>query len=119
MAATTDQTESSAYRLVDAQNQGWYSAAAGTYEADYGFQRGLPTLTFSQLQADRGPLRPVQPITGDDEKWLRSLFDTAGRKAIATLAAALESVFHEIREHQGGLGGATNSYNYAERTLRA
>jgi hypothetical protein len=50
---------------------------------------------------------------------MRGLFDAAGQKTIATLAAALERVFHQIRESHGGLQSASGSYEYAKRTLQA
>jgi hypothetical protein len=114
---------STPYRIVDGWNQGWHSGRSGElgeiYTADYGHERGLDARSFGELAAARGPLRPVEPITAGDEANLWRLFDAAGRKTIATLAAALESVFHQIRESHGGLQSASGSYEYAKRTLLA
>jgi hypothetical protein len=110
------------YRVVDRDNQGWFGGPddeLGTrYTADYGFQRDLEDRTLEQLRATRGPVRPVEPITDEDERELQRLLRQAGRKAVATLAAALESVFHQIREERGGLA-AHDSYDFAKRTLMA
>lgn len=116
------------YRVVDRDNQGWHQvgAVAGTgpamYSADYGFKRDLADRTFEQLAETRSPLRPVEPITNEDQAELRRLFAIAGRKTITTLAAAVESVFHEIREireARGGPGSRGGSWDYANRTLKA
>jgi hypothetical protein len=110
------------YRVVDRENQGWHGGpddALGTrYTADYGFKRDLDDRTFEHVLATRGPVRPVEPNTDEDEGELRHLLRQAGRKAVATLAAALESVFHQIREERGGLA-AHDSYDFAKRTLMA
>lgn len=109
-------------RVVDTHNQGWYltGSAEGppVYQAAYGFQRDLAVMPYGQLAACRGPLRPVLPVTDADEDDLAGLFDQAGRKTVTTIAAALEVVFHEIREEQGGLF-APGSYAYARRTMLA
>lgn len=112
-------------RLVDADNQGWYatSETAGgpiVYRADFGLRQGLPRpLTLDAITRDRGPWRSVQPITDDDDTLIRDTFGRVGRKTIATLAAALEEVFHELRESRGGLATAHDSWEYANRTLTA
>jgi hypothetical protein len=119
-------------RYVDSQNQGWHPTGADgdavLYAADYGhppppgaatrYQRDLPPRGLDELAATRGPLRPVEPITDADRALLVSTFQKAGRKTITTLAAALEQLFHEIREAHGGLQADT-SYDFARRTLTA
>lgn len=112
------------YRVVDARNQGWHPVGGhGTedawYAADYGFQRDLEDRTWDQLLATRAPLRPVEPITGDDEAELRELFGRAGRKTITTLAAALETAFHEIREMRRTTRNDDDSYDWTRRTVMA
>jgi hypothetical protein len=117
------ETTGHAYRFVDAQNQGWQPVGGSQGEtplwaADYGFKRDLGNRSLPDLEATRGPLRPVEPITDDDQAELCHLFTIAGRKAITTLAAALEAVFHQVRESRGGLNGP-GSWEYAKRTLMA
>jgi hypothetical protein len=112
------------YRVVDADNQGWYlthDAGPGRreiYSAGYRRQ-DLPARSGDELAATRGPLRPVLPITDEDEQRMRELFAEAGRKAVATLAAALDTVFEQLRDSRGGLGHAGDSYAYAMRTMKA
>ena len=71
------------YRVVDRENQGWHGGpddALGTrYTADYGFKRDLEDRTLEQVLAMRGPVRPVEPITDEDEAELRHLLRQAGR----------------------------------------
>jgi hypothetical protein len=112
------------YRVVDSRNQGWHPSSDGgggtVWAADYGFMRDLENRSYEDLEATRGPLRPVEPITDADEAELRDLFTTAGRKTITSLAAALEQVFHELRESAGPEGWQSpGSYEYATRTLKA
>jgi hypothetical protein len=106
-------------RLVDANNQGWLHTGDGVYRADYGKSRGLAPMTLADLAQQRGPVRPVEPITDEDDGLLRETFRRCGRKAIATMAAALDVVFHEVRQSRGGLSNASESYDFAKRTLRA
>jgi hypothetical protein len=108
-------------RVVDADNQGWYStrSSGGALVYCAGYRReDLPERSLEELAATRGPLRPVLHITDDDDAEMRRLFAQAGRKTIATLAAALETVFHQLRESRGGLG-AHDSYEFAMRTIKA
>lgn len=110
------------YRVVDPQGQGWLLAMDGNggfeYQPScrYGELPGMHGL--AELEAARGPLRPVLPVTDDDEQLIRRLLGECGRKAVATLAAAIEQVFHELREAAGGLS-APGSYETATRLLKA
>jgi hypothetical protein len=110
------------HRVVDHANQGWYPSSDGQggviYSAGYGFRRDLEPRSYEDLAATRGPLRPVEPVTDDDQAALHGLFAAAGRKTIATLAAAIEVVFHRVREEHGGLA-ARGSWEFARRTLTA
>lgn len=118
----SEQTTTWPSRVVDRENQGWYlTQDAGRnliYSAGYRRQ-GLPERYRDELAATRGPLRPVLPITDADYAEMRRLFTQAGRKTIATLAAAVETVFHQLRESRGGLGSAHDSFEYAMRTMKA
>lgn len=110
-------------RYVDSDNQGWLPTLDGdgqiVYRADYGTGRGLPARSLPELVATRGPIRPVLPITDEDQALLEATFTTAGRKTITTIASALEEVFHRARETRGGLSAVHDSYHYAMRTLTA
>lgn len=98
------------YRVVDAHHQGWHptSTTVGgptVYAADYGIQReglGEPR-TLDELEAERGPLRPVLPITDEDTQELRAALKAAGRKAVYTVAVAVQRAVNELRELHGGL----------------
>lgn len=119
-------------RLVDRENQGWYLTTEG-----YVHNWNEPALTLDELDKQRAPWRPVLSVTDEDVASLEAAFERAGRKTITTLAAAIEQVFHELREHE--LAGhhadagptssdafigatyvsASESYDYAKRTLTA
>lgn len=114
------------YRAVDRENYGWYQA--GTREGGTVWTTGLINGLdckfgdYGDLAAARGPVRPVLPVTDADEEDLRALFAQAGRKTIATLAAALDDVFHRLREqHCGGQWDRDThgGYEYARRTMMA
>lgn len=105
------------YRVVDAHHQGWHPVAGRGYSADYGFDRDLADRDLETLAATCGPLRPVLPITAADRARLRALFGQAGRKSVATVCSALETVFHQLREAAGG--PTSEAYHAAWRQLRA
>lgn len=102
------------HRVVTQDGHAWMLTVGG-YSAGY----GTPTRTLDELREAHPLLRPVEPITDEDEALLRETFQRAGRKTITTLAAALEQVFHELRESAGGLAAVHDSYDYAKRTLIA
>jgi len=108
--------EDKPYRLVDAENYGWLVTGSGDYRAPL---LAVERMTLAEITAKRGPWRPVEPISDEDEQDLTTVFAACGRKTIATLAAALEVVHDELRESKGGLGQAHDSTDYAERTLTA
>lgn len=119
-------TDSVPYRVVDRDNYGWYQAgtAGGGTRWTTGLINGLDLefAAYAGLAAQRGPVRPVEPVTDADEAGLHALFGQAGRKTITTLAAALEDVFHRLRErHCGGRWDqdAHGGYEYARRTMMA
>lgn len=112
------------YRVVDTFNQGWHPTGGKDEEPVYETFTGLhgermPGRTWNELMATRAPLRPVENVTDEDVATLRALFAEAGRKTITTLATALESVHHQVRELHGGLDEAHASYGWAQRTLVA
>lgn len=91
-----------ASRVVDQSGQGWYLASNGDgggfhWAASYGFNRGLSTFPdLPALQAARGLLRPVRPVTDEDTAALEAAFTTSGRKAVTTLCAALHEVLTSL-----------------------
>ncbi|GLY08229.1 hypothetical protein [Actinoplanes sp. NBRC 101535] len=114
------------YRVVDTHGQGWHLslAADGTstrYSADYGWKRDLPDgITYDQLTADRGPLRPVLAPTDAEVDAIEKAIDLAGRKAVLTIAAALEAIVHEARQQLIDQGTSVPaSYEPSMRTVLA
>lgn len=112
------------YRLVDRLNNGWLHTGGGSYQADTYRPHNSPILRpkkmqLPELDVQNGPLRPVLPLLADDAELLREAFRRCGRKTVTTVAAALEEVFHRLRNAMGGLGNATGSYDYAARTMIA
>ncbi|WP_435245208.1 hypothetical protein [Streptomyces tendae] len=78
------------YRVVDASMQGWYRRSGdGLYDADSRHARGLETMTYEDLAATRGPLRPVEPPSTTDSDAVRAALAGAGRKAAASLLVAV------------------------------
>jgi hypothetical protein len=55
-------------------------------------------LDYAALETAHGPLRPVLAADATDVAELERLLAVGGRKAVTSLAAALETVFHEVRE---------------------
>lgn len=108
-------------RVVDRDNQPW--RLLGEHEHDTRYTPELDTdlgvHTYEQLDDTRGPLRPVEPMHREDESRLRDAFDRAGHQAVATLAAALETVHNEHRHHRGGTSAPQESYGYARRSMTA
>jgi hypothetical protein len=113
------------YRVVDSHNQSWLTAGptgegGHLYNPSYsGQQAGLQPMTLPQLAAGRGGWRPVVPATDEEEAAIEGALRGAGRKAVASVCAALEVLFDEVRQAHGGLTRAHDSYEAATRTLVA
>jgi hypothetical protein len=112
------------YRVVDGCNQGWLTTGptdepGHEYEPSYGSKRGLGRMTLDRIAAERGGWRPVVPPTEDETAAVNAALGAAGRKAITSTAAALEVVFHQVREQAGGLSNANESYEAARMALMA
>lgn len=63
------------------------------------------------VERTRGPLRPVKPITDEDEQLLRHALAAAGRKAVYTVAVAVQprrdrGEGHDLRRSFNGSAGA-------------
>lgn len=81
------------YRVVDVHDQGWFSNGAGMYTADWESRNGLPRLGYDDLRVQRGPLRPVEPISDEDEGRLTAALVGAGRLAAGSVLVALFRLF--------------------------
>lgn len=113
-------------RVVDRDNYGWYAAASagGGSHWTSGLINGYGTdySSYEDLAAARGPVRPVLPVTDADQDALHALFGQAGRKAVTSLAAAIEDVFHRLREQHCGGNWSKDTHGgweYAKRTMMA
>jgi hypothetical protein len=115
------------YRVVDAHDHGWHPTTIDgppgpvVYRTDYGFKRnGLgDPLSLEELERTRGPLRPVEPITAEDEQLLRHALAAAGRKAVYTVAVAVQLAFNELRERHSDLPSLHDSYERTRTHLLA
>jgi predicted transcriptional regulator len=112
--------EQTPYRLVDASPRGWLISgnpeAPQTYRGD-----GMPwnqAIPLHEIVAAYGPIRTVGAPTDAELAELVAALSDAGRKAMVSLAAAVEVVFHQARERFGGLAAA-DSYERAKRSLVA
>lgn len=115
---TTHAPASLPSRVVDRDNQGWYTTADANGNVVYSSGRASPTCDYDTLQATRSPLRPVLPVTDDDVDRITELLAASGRRAITTLAAALEVVHHRAREH-GWHERPAESADYGDATMTA
>ncbi|MBD8056441.1 hypothetical protein ICV35_22575 [Rhodococcus ruber] len=115
---TTSPTTSPA-RVVDADNRGWFLSFDEDLRRVYLRTWGDAGLDYPTLVAEHGPVRPVVPVPDQDAAAIGELLVRAGRKAVATVAAALELVHHRLRESRGGLEQGTGSNAYAYATLTA
>ncbi|MFE5842001.1 hypothetical protein ACFQ7N_10180 [Streptomyces niveus] len=96
------------YRVVDESFQGWYRRSGdGLYDADLGHARGLETMAYEDLDAARGPLRPVVPPTAEESAAVRAALVGAGREAAATLLVAIFRLV-EADARNRRTGGAKN-----------
>ena len=67
------------YRVVDREFQGWYRRSVdGRFDADRGHARGLEAVTYEELDASRGPLRPVTPPSEEESAVVRAALAGAG-----------------------------------------
>ncbi|KZL30481.1 MULTISPECIES: hypothetical protein [Rhodococcus] len=106
-------------RVVDHDNRGWFLTLDADNRDVYAERPAGAAQVYVDLVAAHGPLRPVVALTSTDADALRGLFARAGRKTVATLAAALELVHYRLRESRGGLERWAESSAYANTTLIA
>lgn len=112
------------YRLVDSHNQGWHREAGpeGLYRGfDPSATKLLDHRPYDDIVSEFGPVRPVLGLLDEDSEQLRAALETAGRKAIGSLASALEQVNSELRARASEPGDPYNSsgYAYATRAMTA
>ncbi|MER5302167.1 hypothetical protein ABT039_22290 [Streptomyces lasiicapitis] len=97
------------YRVVDRDFQGWYRRSGdGRYDADRGHARGLGTMSYEDLAAARGPLRPVEPPTAEESAAVKAALTSAGRKAAVTVLVALYRLVLKDAQAAGRQGGPRN-----------
>ncbi|MDQ1041566.1 hypothetical protein QFZ75_008068 [Streptomyces sp. V3I8] len=76
-------------RFADREGEGWLNNGLNGAYATYP-RRDLPEYaTIEALDAARGPLRPVGPMSTEDSNQLALALFQAGRKGVATLLVAL------------------------------
>lgn len=85
---------------MDGRDQGWFLTGDGTYTAGYDSRRRLPTLTYEQLLAERGPLRPVVAVPDADEQTVHRVLTTAGTKAAGSILVALYRLFRRYADRR-------------------
>jgi len=113
------------YRVVDALNQGWHREGGPE-----GMYRGFDPTSATKLLEPRpladiarefGPVRPVLGLLDEDAEQLRAALETAGRKAVGSLASALDQVRHELRVRASEPGDEfhQSGYRYSTRALTA
>lgn len=112
---TTEETTPG--RVVDGDDQGWYLSGDGYFHADYGFERGLDQpRTYTELLQVRSPLRPVEPVTDEDEGLAVATLIAAGPKAAGSLMVALYQLFARYSNTNHGrvlLAGREGSWESA------
>lgn len=106
-------------RVVDRDNYGWFCTVDAEQQHVYVEMQAGQALTYAALVEAHGPVRPVVALNDEDARHLSKLFLQIGRKAVTTLAAALELVHHRLRGRRGGLESWGESSKYARTTLIA
>ncbi|MEU1824175.1 hypothetical protein ABZ502_17330 [Streptomyces abikoensis] len=114
-AAAIDAQLPRPYRVVDREFQGWFCSSDGLYTADRGDARGLETMTYTDLDAARGPLRPVVPPTAEESAAVRAALASAGRKAAASVLVALHRLVLQDATAQRADGGSPRNRLMAGR----
>lgn len=112
-------------RVVDRLNQGWIRQSDDSY---HGYDptataRILEARPLTDIEREFGPVRPVQGVPVADRDELRAAMGTAGRKAVGSLASALELINHEARvrgaDPDGDPRSLQSGYRFSARTLVA
>lgn len=108
-------------RLVDAGNRGWARLEDGQYAGyDLSMPEGFRWLPPRAAKEIVGPVRPVVAMTEAERERLYELMATAGEKAVATVAAAVDLVRLEARQRfRQRPPGHEDAGAYAVRTLTA
>lgn len=122
--STTVTTQEFPYRIADSHNHGWLTRGGGRYEGfdpTKGFgQAIMGERPLAEVQHEFGPVRPVLPMLQADRDEMKAALELAGRKAVTSVASAVEQVHDEARDRFGDWrrdpGGTAD---YAQRTLTA
>ncbi len=86
------------HRVVDRDMNGWWLTANREGEPGYVCpvrSSAGATLTYDELDAAHGPLRPVEPMGDEDRGLVAGALRSAGTRAVGTLAAALGAVWED------------------------
>lgn len=99
-------TQQPPYRVADAQGEGWLRNGPDETYTTYP-NTGLGDLTYEQLVAERGPLRPVEAMTTQDHAELVQVLAGAKKKGLATLLVALHRTALELIKTKGTIAALT------------
>ncbi|MFD3430911.1 hypothetical protein [Nocardia fluminea] len=102
------------YHVVDSRNVCWNTQGSGNYRSfdPDAHEQAMTTATLAEIAAEHSPLRPVLLYTDAEIAELEAAFDSAGRKAVASTASAVDEVHDEAcHRHRSW------DFGYAERTL--
>jgi hypothetical protein len=87
-------TEDHPYRVADREGEGWLrNGPDGTYTT---YPHNLGTLTYQELEEQRGPLRPVGAMESEDRTAFISAVAGAGKKGLASFLVGLYSMASEL-----------------------
>jgi hypothetical protein len=104
---TTEGAPRYSSRVVDRDGEGWLDNGPERTYTTYPNQNIGENLTYEELEAQRGPLRPVGPMTSEDSEALADALATAGKKGVATLLAALNRTAKNLIADGGSLSVLT------------
>ncbi|WP_428957915.1 hypothetical protein [Streptomyces sp. cg35] len=78
------------YRVADRDGEGWVRNGPDDTFTTFP-RRDLPPMPYAQLEAERGPLRPVVAMESEDSQALAQALAAAGKKGFATLLFSLNA----------------------------
>ncbi|MET7363242.1 hypothetical protein ABZS76_33060 [Streptomyces sp. NPDC005562] len=99
-------TDQHPYRVADREGEGWLrNGPDDTYTT---FPKtGLGDLTYEELEAARGPLRPVEAMATEDHAVFAQAIAQAGKKGMASFLSALHRTALELMEQNGTVAALT------------
>lgn len=101
---TTEDTPPS--RVADRDGEGWLRNGPEDTYTTYP-KMLLEPLTYEQLEAERGPLRPVVGMPTEEHAELVHALVQAKKKAVATLLVALNRTARKLVDSHGGVAALT------------